>query len=96
MFVSVLYAESVQSTLRRRATQMRTLWDQVKEIALDGVSQASGERVVPQVKHIVKLMLALRGKAIYENSNVLTVLEVSWGCMRKCYLHVCVRPTLRY
>lgn len=36
VFVSVLYAESVQTTLRRRCSQLRSLWDQVTDIARDG------------------------------------------------------------
>jgi hypothetical protein len=36
VFISVLYAESVQTTLRRRCSQMRALWDQVADIARDG------------------------------------------------------------
>ncbi|CAE7342973.1 RSPH10B [Symbiodinium microadriaticum] len=75
VFVTVLYAESVQAILRRRASQMRALWDQVKEIALDGAAPTAGERRVPQVKHIVKLMLALRGTAIDENATVLMKME---------------------
>jgi hypothetical protein len=74
--------------LRKRATALRSLWDQVLEIANQGAlprpvllsNALSGQESYcpPQVKHVVKLMRALRGTAISEEgSSVLQILEVS-------------------
>lgn len=85
VFVVALYSESVQLILRKRASALRSLWDQVLEIAnqgdflieipLFGLGKESFHQ--PQVKHVVKLMRALRGTAISEEgSSVLEILEV--------------------
>mmetsp|Transcript_2185 Transcript_2185/g.2148 ORF Transcript_2185/g.2148 Transcript_2185/m.2148 type:complete len:885 (-) Transcript_2185:50-2704(-) len=72
VFMTALYSESVQLIIRKRASSLHSLWDQVLEIARTG-----NKNYIPQVKHVIKLMQALRGTAISEQgSSVIELLEV--------------------
>jgi len=74
VFVAALYSDKVQMVLRKYASSMRSLWDQVIDIANEGFPGSTTPS--PQVKHVVKLALALRGSTIQEDDvGVIQIME---------------------
>lgn len=87
IFVSVFYSDAVQSVIYKYQSALCSLWDQVNDIAITQSAETTSESTEstvlgpskqPQVRHVVHLLLALKGTALCDGdeTNVFSILKI--------------------